>query len=144
MIAVIFEAWPAEGQRDRYLALAKALKPELDIVDGFLTIERFESLVVPGKPLSLSFWRDDAAITKWRNRSAHRATQAKGRSGVFADYRLRVASVARDYGTSDRAQVSQDSRRAHEYSELWLRLAERVGFEPTVGLHPRRFSRPLP
>jgi heme-degrading monooxygenase HmoA len=115
MIAVIFEVWPAESERDHYFALAKALQPELDMVEGFLTIERFESLAVPGKLLSLSFWRDDAAIGRWRNASTHRATQAKGRSGVFADYRLRVAPVARDYGMTDRAQAPRDSSRAPGY-----------------------------
>jgi len=114
MIAVIFEAWPAEGEQDHYLDLAAALKPELETIDGFLSIERFESLVVPGKLLSLSFWRDEAAVATWRNGRAHRATQAKGRSGVFADYRLRVAHVARDYGMTDRAQAPADSRRTHD------------------------------
>jgi heme-degrading monooxygenase HmoA len=113
MIAVIFEVSPAEGRQDLYLDLAAALRPELDRVDGFVSIERFESLTEPGKILSLSFWRDEAAVAAWRNRPAHRATQAKGRSGVFADYRLRVAQVLRDYGLNYRDQAPEDSRMAH-------------------------------
>lgn len=113
MIAVIFEAWPADGRRDDYLDLAAALRPELARIDGFISVERFQSLSEPGKLLSLSFWRDEAAVERWRNLPAHRATQAKGRAGVFADYRLRVADVIRDYGPSDREQAPADSRAAH-------------------------------
>lgn len=113
MIAVLFEAWPAPDQRSRYLDLAAALRPELDEMDGFLSIERFESLAEPGKLLSLSFWRDEAAVARWRNSDAHRATQAEGRSGVFSDYRLRIASVVRDYGLADRAEAPADSRARH-------------------------------
>ena len=113
MIAVIFEVWPAEGHRQHYLDLAAALRPELDQIDGFLSIERFQSLTEPNKLLSLSFWRDEAAVEAWRNRPSHRATQAKGRAGVFAGYRLRVAGVLRDYGLTDRAQAPLDSRAAH-------------------------------
>jgi heme-degrading monooxygenase HmoA len=113
MIAVIFEVWPAEGNRDIYLGLAAALREELVQVDGFLTIERFQSLAESGKLLSLSFWRNEAAVAAWRNSHAHRATQAKGRNGVFRDYRLRVADVIRDYGLNERAEVPADSRLAH-------------------------------
>ncbi len=113
MIAVIFEVWPAEGERAHYLDLAAALRPELLEVDGFISIERFESLSEPGKLLSLSFWRDEAAVQAWRNRAHHRATQAKGRAGVFRDYRLRVAGVIRDYGMTERDQAPPDSREAH-------------------------------
>jgi heme-degrading monooxygenase HmoA len=113
MIAVIFEVWPADGQRQHYLDLAAALRVELETIDGFISVERFESLSEPGKLLSLSFWRDETAVEAWRNRPAHRATQAKGRAGVFADYRLRVAGVLRDYGMTDRAAAPVDSRRAH-------------------------------
>ncbi len=113
MIAVIFEASPANGQSELYLDLAAALRPELDQIDGFISIERFESLSQPGKLLSLSFWRDEAAVAAWRNRPSHRATQAKGRSGVFEDYRLRIAEVSRDYGLNDREQAPDDSREAH-------------------------------
>lgn len=113
MIAVIFEVWPAEGQKDTYLALAAKLRAELSEVDGFISVERFESLSEPGKLLSLSFFRDEAAVENWRNRSAHRATQARGRAGVFRDYRLRIAAVARDYGLTDRTEAPADSRSAH-------------------------------
>ncbi|MDP3896392.1 MAG: antibiotic biosynthesis monooxygenase [Mesorhizobium sp.] len=113
MIAVIFEVFPAEGRRDAYLGLAAALRDELETLDGFVSVERFESLSQPGKLLSLSFFRDEAAVAEWRNRSAHRATQARGRGGVFADYRLRIASVVRDYGMFDRGQAPEDSIRAH-------------------------------
>ncbi len=113
MIAVIFEVWPAEGERGHYLDLAAALRPELMEMDGFISIERFESLAEPGKLLSLSFWRDEAAVQAWRNRTSHRATQAEGRAGVFRDYRLRVAGVIRDYGMTAREQAPEDSRAVH-------------------------------
>jgi heme-degrading monooxygenase HmoA len=113
MIAVIFEVWPAEGERRHYLDLAAQLRPLLDHIEGFISIERFESLVEPGKLLSLSFWRDEAAVAQWRTLQAHRAAQAKGRAGIFANYRLRIASVIRDYGMTDRAQAPLDSREAN-------------------------------
>ena len=111
MIAILFEVWPAE--RQHYLDLAAALRDELETLDGFISIERFESLAEPGKLLSLSFFRDEAAVAAWRNGAAHRATQSKGRAGVLNDYRLRVAAVVRDYGMADRAQAPADSRIAH-------------------------------
>ncbi len=114
MIAVLFEAWPAPGQEPRYLDLAAALRTELDRIDGFLSIERFKSLAEPGKLLSLSFWRDEAAVAAWRNTAAHRATQAEGRREVFSDYRLRIASVVRDYGMVERAEAPLDSQAAHD------------------------------
>lgn len=103
MIAVLFEAWPAEGRRDRYFELAAMLRTELDTIDGFLGIERFESLSEPGKLLSLSWWRDEEAVAAWRGVGPHRAAQAEGRASIFENYRLRVATVMRDYGTRDRA-----------------------------------------
>jgi heme-degrading monooxygenase HmoA len=103
MIAVIFEVWPA--RRGRYLDLAAELAPLLEGIDGFLSIERFESLTEPGKVLSLSFWRDEEAVAAWRNLAPHRAAQAEGRAEVFRDYRLRIAGVVRDYGMTERAQV---------------------------------------
>jgi heme-degrading monooxygenase HmoA len=106
MIAVIFEVWPAD--RDRYLDIAAELGPLLHGIDGFLSIERFESLTAKGKILSLSFWRDEAAVTAWRTQPEHRLAQAAGRGGVFADYRLRVAAVLRDYGMNERAEVPAD------------------------------------
>ncbi|HZH50404.1 MAG TPA: antibiotic biosynthesis monooxygenase [Microvirga sp.] len=114
MIAVIFEVWPAEGRRDRYLDLAAALREDLVTMDGFLSVERFQSMSDPGKLLSLSFWRDEEAVRAWRNSPAHRATQGQGRGGVFRDYRLRVAAVVRDYGMSERDQAPADSRAVHE------------------------------
>jgi heme-degrading monooxygenase HmoA len=113
MIAVIFEVWPKSERRQDYLDLAAALRPRLEQIDGFISIERFESLSEPGKILSLSFFRDEAAIVAWRNIEAHRRAQAKGRAGVFADYRLRIAGVIRDYGMQDREQAPQDSLAAH-------------------------------
>ncbi len=113
MIAVIFEVRPAEGERQRYLDLAAALRSDLEGADGFISVERFQSLTDPGKLLSLSFWRDEEAVRAWRNRPPNRATQAKGRAGAFADYRLRVAGVLRDYGMAERAEAPDDSRAAH-------------------------------
>jgi heme-degrading monooxygenase HmoA len=114
MVVVIFEVWPAPGRRAEYLDIAARLKPELEKIDGFLSIERFQSLNDEGKVLSLSFWRDEEAVRAWRNTENHRRAQAKGRGGVFADYRLRVASVARDYGMKERDQAPRDSRAVHE------------------------------
>lgn len=113
MMAVIFEVTPAPGQRSPYLDAAAALKPLLAQIDGFVSIERFESLSAPGKLLSLSFWRDEEAVARWRQQEVHRSTQAAGRDHVFADYRLRVAAVVRDYGMNNRAQAPADSRAVH-------------------------------
>jgi len=113
MIAVIFEAQPHPGRRDAYLDAAARLRPLLEKIDGFVSIERFESLTTPGKILSLSLWRDEDAVRAWRNIEEHRRIQAAGRQFIFADYRLRVAAVIRDYGMNDRAQAPEDSRRAH-------------------------------
>ncbi len=113
MIAIIFEVTPAEGRKDAYLSLAGALRSELEQMDGFISVERFQSITDPGKMLSLSFWRDEEAVTRWRNHAKHRMTQAKGRGGIFADYRLRVAVVVRDYGLSERDEAPPDSRAAH-------------------------------
>ena len=113
MMAVIFEVTPAPGQRSAYLDAAAALKPLLTQIDGFVSIERFESLSAPGKLLSLSLWRDEEAVARWRQQEAHRSTQAAGRDHVFADYRLRVAAVVRDYGLNNRAQAPADSRMVH-------------------------------
>ena len=113
MIAVIFEVWPASGRKEDYLAIAAKLKPELEKIDGFISIERFLSLTDPGKLLSLSFWRDEAAVKSWRDQEDHRQSQAAGRGGVFADYRLRIASVVRDYGMAERGEAPSDSRAFH-------------------------------
>ena len=113
MIAVIFEVWPADGHKQTYLDIAAGLKPELERIDGFISIERFQSLVDDSKLLSLSFWRDEAAVQAWRNLDHHRQAQKAGREGVFRDYRLRVASVLRDYGMNEREQAPADSRAVH-------------------------------
>ena len=113
MMAVIFEVEPAPGQTDAYLGAAAALRPLLEQVDGFISIERFQSLSEPGKLLSLSFWRDEAAVARWRQMEAHRTTQQAGRDHIFANYRLRVADVVRDYGMHDREQAPPDSRGVH-------------------------------
>lgn len=113
MIAVIFEVSLAAGQQPRYLQFAAELRPLLQQIDGFISIERFASLSEPDKLLSLSFWRDEAALAQWRQLEAHRMAQAAGRDGVFADYRLRVATVLRDYGMNERAAAPADSRQRH-------------------------------
>ena len=114
MIAVIFEVRPAPGREPRYLDLAAALRPQLERIDGFVSVERFRSLAEPGKLLSLWYWRDEEAVTAWRNASSHRATPARGRAETFDDYRLRIATIVRDYGMDERAQAPEDSRIAHE------------------------------
>lgn len=116
MIAVIFEVWPAEGQRDTYLEIAANLRPLLDDIDGFISIERFESISEPGKMLSLSFWRDEDAVREWRALEDHRTAQRAGRDHVFRDYRLRIAGVIRDYGMTGRDQAPTDSRAVHDRS----------------------------
>ena len=113
MIAVIFEVEPQAGKEDEYLGIAGELRPLVDEIDGFISIERFESLTQPGKILSLSFWRDEEAITEWRNITEHREAQRKGRESIFSDYRLRIAAVSRDYGMHQRGETPQDSRRMH-------------------------------
>ena len=113
MIAVIFEVWPTEGRADEYFDLAASLKPDLERIEGFISVERFESLVTRGKYLSLSFWRDEEAVRTWRNLDGHRRAQARGRGGVFADYRLRIAAVVRDYGLKERNEAPTDSRDMH-------------------------------
>ncbi|WP_308911157.1 antibiotic biosynthesis monooxygenase family protein [Pseudokordiimonas caeni] len=113
MIAVLFEARAGEAHKHEYFDLAGALRPLLDDIDGFISIERFESVTTPGKVLSLSFWRDEDAIRTWRQTTAHRKAQAAGRHHVFDDYRLRIAHVVRDYGLNDRAEAPDDSREAH-------------------------------
>jgi len=113
MVSVIFEVWPHPDHREGYLNWAAELKEELLKMDGFISIERFQSLTDPGKLLSLQFWRDDACLTAWRNLEAHRAAQSAGRGTMFRDYRLRIAEVTRDYGLNERAEAPADSRQAH-------------------------------
>ena len=114
MIAVIFEVTPAPGRQQEYMQIAGELRPELEKFDGFISIERFSSLSTEGKILSLSFWRDEEAVRRWRNVEQHRLAQARGRGGIFQDYRLRVAAVIRDYGMQSRDQAPHDSRAIHD------------------------------
>lgn len=113
MIAIIFEVIPHPEHKQAYFDAATALGPHLKHLDGFISIERYESLAQPGKLLSLSYWDNEDAVQRWRNLDAHRQTQAAGRETIFSDYRLRVAQVIRDYGLSDRAEAPADSRLAH-------------------------------
>ena len=114
MIAVIFEVFPAAGRKQDYLDLAAALRPELERIDGFISVERFASLTNEGKILSVSFFRDESAVQAWRNLEGHRSAQALGRAGIFSDYRIRVAAVLRDYSMFNREQVPPDSLQAHD------------------------------
>ena len=113
MIAVIFEMEPEAGRRDQYLDIAATLRPQLETIKGFISVERFESLSTPGKVLSLSFFESEEAVAAWRNTEAHRQAQKAGRERVFAGYRLRVAHVLRDYGKAERDGAPADSRAAH-------------------------------
>ena len=114
MIAVIFEVWPKDGHREAYLELAASIKHHLADIPGFISVERFESLMEPGKLLSLSFWEDEAALEHWRKLSDHRAAQSAGRDIHFDDYRIRVAGVIRDYSMTERDEVPADSRALHD------------------------------
>ena len=114
MVAVISEVTPAQGKLDTYLAIAGRIRPEVEKLDGFVSAERFQSISNPGKYLSLSFFRDEAAAAAWRNALSHRMAQAQARRELFADYRIRVAEVTRDYGKSGREQAPADSRAAHK------------------------------
>lgn len=114
MIAVIFEVQIAEGQKPSYLEVAAELKPLLEQIDGFISVERFQSLSQPNKLLSLSFFRDEQAVQQWRQLTQHRTAQSKGRDGIFADYRLKVAEVQRDYGMRDRQEAPEDSQLANK------------------------------
>lgn len=113
MLAVIFEFEPKQHRRQEYLDFAAELGAELDKIDGFISIERFESLAQPGRLLSISFWRDEAAIDSWRNLEQHRAAQQASRDGIMSDYRLRIANVTRDYGMHEREQAPADSKVFH-------------------------------
>lgn len=113
MIAVIFESTPHPDQKERYLEAGARLGPLAKATDGFLGIERFESLTNPGKVMAISYWRDEASVTRWRNLEIHRRIQDSSRERIFADYRLRVATIVRDYSMNDRDQAPADSRAAH-------------------------------
>jgi heme-degrading monooxygenase HmoA len=114
MVVVIFEVWPVPERTHEYFDIAAQLRADLAQIDGFISIERFESLSTPGKFLSLSCWRDEESVRRWRNVEAHRLAQAQGRAGIFADYRLRVATVIRDYGLHTRGEAPADSRDRHD------------------------------
>lgn len=113
MIAVIFEVEITEGRKDEYLDIAAQMRPMLNQIEGFISVERFQSLTDPKKILSLSFFEDEAAVARWRTLIQHRGAQAQGRAGIFADYHLRIASVIRDYGMFDRDQAPKDSKAVH-------------------------------
>lgn len=113
MVAVIFEACPAKGKWEEYLDIAAVLKPELSKMEGFISIDRFQSISNPNKVLSLSFWEDESSIRQWRNMELHRQAQTHGRKSIFDDYRLRVATVVRDYGMNERDQAPADSQLIH-------------------------------
>lgn len=113
MIAVIFEVIPSSEGKSRYLEIASELAPMLEKIDGFISIERFQSIKDPCKILSLSFWRDGSSARVWRETHEHRMAQAAGRNGIFSDYRLRVANVIRDYGLNEREQAPVDSLLYH-------------------------------
>jgi len=113
MIAVIFEFTPIEGHFADYKALAEGLADDVNKAEGFISIERFESISTKGKFVSLSFWRDEDCVRKWRNLQKHREAQKKGRGGIFESYRLRIAQVLRDYTMDERAQAPKDSVKVH-------------------------------
>lgn len=113
MVAVIFEASPAKGKLEEYLDIAARLRPELNKIEGFISIERFQSMTNTDKVLSLSFWKDEESITRWRNIELHRMAQKEGRNSIFGNYRLRVATVLRDYGMNEREQAPSDSKTIH-------------------------------
>lgn len=105
MIAVISEVWPRADRRGDYFALSDELRPLLQQLDGFLSVERFESAADPGKFVSLSFWRDEQSLKAWRDLEQHRLVMAKGRSGILRDYRIRVTQVTLDYSMNERANA---------------------------------------
>ncbi|WP_299873114.1 antibiotic biosynthesis monooxygenase [uncultured Sulfitobacter sp.] len=113
MIAVIFEVMPHPDRKAEYLDIAAAMRPMVEEVEGFISVERFQSLTNPDKLLSLSFFEDEDAVTRWRHLAAHRGAQAKGRGGIFTDYHLRIAHVIRDYGMFDREEAPEDSKAVH-------------------------------
>jgi heme-degrading monooxygenase HmoA len=107
MYAVIFEVEVKPERMQEYLQIASELWNELNSIDGFISIERFQSLVNEGKLVSLSFWESEKAISAWRNNRNHKIAQQKGRSELFSDYRLRVAQIVRDYGLKNRGQAPE-------------------------------------
>lgn len=114
MIGIIFEVWPKEGRQDDYLSMAAEMRNLLDDFDGFISVERFQSLTEPGKLLSISFFQDQEAVDRWRNTVAHRKAQSMGRQDFFDNYRIRVVECLRDYSNNDRAEVPADSLAIHD------------------------------
>lgn len=114
MIAVIFEVYPDPDRRTEYLDLATKMRPLVEQIDGFISVERFQSLTDPDKLLSISVFRDEEALEEWRKLTAHRGAQQRGRDTIFRDYRLRVAHVLRDYGMNERDEAPVDSRAVHD------------------------------
>ena len=114
MIAVIFEALPKEGKWEEYLDIAAFLRPELNKMEGFISVERFQSMTTKGKVLSLSFWKDEESVAQWRKVELHRQAQANGRTSIFSEYRLRVAHVLRDYSLTERSEAPADSVDFHK------------------------------
>ena len=106
MIAVIFEVTPREGRAGDYFDLAATLKAEVEGIDGFISVERFQSTANPNKYVSLSFWRDEEAVAAWRSHAGHLLVQARGKEEIFADFRIRVATVERDYTLADRVAAA--------------------------------------
>ncbi len=113
MIGIIFEVWPKAEYKEDYLSLAAEMRSLLEEIDGFVSVERFESLTEPGKLLSISFFEDEEAVARWRNTIEHRKAQALGRNQFFGKYRIRVVNTLRDYTKEQRDQVPQDSIEAH-------------------------------
>ena len=101
MLAVIFEVEMNSGRDEDYFTLAGNLRPELETIDGFISVERFQSVTNEGKYVSLSFWRDEEAVKSWREHAEHRVAQAQGKKTIIADFRIRVAEVVRDYTLAD-------------------------------------------
>jgi len=107
MFVVIFEIQPKPGREQEYLELAASLRPEVEQMEGFVSVERFSSLATPGKLVSISFWRDEEAVKRWREHTRHHLAQLSGRAQIFTDYRITVAEIERQYGMFERGQAPQ-------------------------------------
>jgi heme-degrading monooxygenase HmoA len=112
MFAVVFEVNPKTEQWDAYLGYARSLRPELQRIDGFIDNERFSSLRRQGWVLSLSIWRDEKAVVRWRTSARHHEIQHKGRTEVFRDYHLRVGEI-----TADSRLAAEESLREQRFDE---------------------------
>lgn len=107
MFVVVFEVQPKDGREQDYLDLAASLRPEVERIDGFISVERFQGLAQPKRLVSISFWRDEEAVKRWREHNRHHLAQLSGRGEIFADYRITVAEVERQYGMFERAEAPQ-------------------------------------